>query len=53
MFWESLTKEFVAKEKLEIVLSAPIRGEAGGRGSGGIPPAEPSNLGSEIFKQTP
>jgi hypothetical protein len=27
-----LTKEFAAKEKLEIVLSAPVQGEAGGRG---------------------
>jgi len=27
-----LTKEFTAKEKLEIVLSAPVQSEAGGRG---------------------
>jgi hypothetical protein len=27
-----LTKEFATKEKLEIVLSAPIQGETGGRG---------------------
>ena len=26
------TKEFATKEKLEIVLSAPVQGEAGGRG---------------------
>jgi len=55
-----------AKEKLEIVLSAPVpaftfqfrsgrQGEAGGRGvGGGIPPAEPVNeISSDIFKQTP
>ena len=46
-------KEFAAKEKLEIVLSAPVQGEAGGRGGGGIPPAEPSQFRSDIFKQTP
>jgi hypothetical protein len=27
-----INKEFAAKEKLEIVLSAPVQGEAGGRG---------------------
>jgi len=43
-----------AKEKLEIVLSAPIQGEAGGRaGVGGIPPVEPSQFRSDIFKQIP
>src|SRR3990167_7917694 len=42
-----------AKEKLEIVLSAPVQGEAGGRGGGGgIPPAEPRQFRSDIFKQT-
>ena len=30
-----LIKEFAAKEKLEIVLSAPVQGEAGGRGGWG------------------
>jgi len=33
--WVTLDKEFTAKEKLEIVLSAPVQGEAGGRGCGG------------------
>jgi len=43
-----------AKEKLEIVLSAPVQCEAGGRGGvGGIPPAEPREFRSDIFKQTP
>ena len=56
-------KEFAAKEKLEIVLSAPVpaftfqfrSGRRGGRkgGMGGIPPAEPSQFSSDIFKQTP
>jgi len=58
-------KEFATKEKLEIVLSAPVpaftqefrsgrQGSAGGRGVwGGIPPAEPSQFLSDIFKQTP
>jgi len=51
---EYLEKEFAAKEKLEIVLSAPVQGEAGGRGGvGGIPPASPSQFRSDIFKQTP
>jgi hypothetical protein len=31
MFKKSLTKEVAAKEKLEIVLSAVVQGEAGGR----------------------
>jgi hypothetical protein len=48
-----LTKESAAKENLEIVLSAPVQREAGGRGVGGIPPAEPSQFRSDIFKQTP
>jgi len=47
-----IEKEFAAKEKLEIVLSAPIQGEAGGRGVGGIPPALPREFRSDIFKQT-
>ena len=35
-------KEFAAKEKLEIVLSAPVQGEAGGRGGwGGFRPPSP------------
>ena len=35
-------KEFAAKEKLEIVLSAPIQGEAGGREAwGGFRPPSP------------
>src|SRR3989338_8773049 len=35
-----------AKEKLEIVLSAPVQGEAGGRGGGGEfrPPSPASSL---------
>ncbi|MBI5178443.1 MAG: hypothetical protein HZA04_04210 [Nitrospinae bacterium] len=49
-----MTKEFSAKEKLEIVFSVPVQGEAGGRGSvGGIPPADPNQFRSDIFKQTP
>jgi hypothetical protein len=48
-----LTKEFAAKEKLEIVLSAPVKGEAGGRRMWGVPPAEPREFRSDIFKQTP
>ena len=48
-----MDKESAAKEKLEIVLSAPVQGEAGGRGVWGIPPAEPSQFRSDIFKQTP
>jgi len=56
--------KFAAKEKLEIVLFASASrlrtasvGQArrGGRkgGVGGIPPAEPSQFRSDIFKQTP
>ena len=45
--------EFAAKEKLEIVLSAPVQDETGGRGAWGILPAEPSQFRSDIFKQTP
>ena len=39
-------KEFAAKEKLEIVLSAPIQGEAGGRGVWGEfrPPSPASSV---------
>ena len=39
-------KEFAAKEKLEIVLSAPVQGEAGGRGGGGgfRPPSPESSV---------
>jgi hypothetical protein len=48
-----LTNEFAAKEKLEIVLSAPVQGEAGGRGVWGVLPAEPREFRSDIFKQTP
>ena len=37
-------KEFAAKEKLEIVLSAPVQGEAGGRGGwGGFRPPSPAS----------
>ncbi|HQT92617.1 MAG TPA: hypothetical protein PL001_11400 [Candidatus Kryptobacter bacterium] len=43
--------EFTAKEKLEIVLSAPVQGEAGGRGVWGeFRPAEPREFRSDIFK---
>jgi hypothetical protein len=39
---------------LAVCLSAPVQGEAGGRGcGGGIPPAEPREFRSDIFKQTP
>lgn len=44
---------FSSKEKLGIVLSAPVQGEAGGMGVWGIPPAEPREFRSDIFKQTP
>jgi hypothetical protein len=39
-------KEFAAKEKLEIVLSAPVQGEAGGRGVWGEfrPPSPASSV---------
>ena len=57
-------KEFAAKEKLEIVLSAPVpaftqefrsgrQDEAGGRGVGGIPPAEPREFRSDINQKAP
>jgi hypothetical protein len=56
-FRKSLIKEF-AKEKLEIVLSAPVPaylsgrpGKAGGRGVGGILPAEPTQFGSDSSEQ--
>jgi hypothetical protein len=49
-----LTKEFAAKEKLEIVLPAPVQGEAGGRGVWEeFRPPSPSQFRSDIFKQTP
>ncbi|PIW97878.1 hypothetical protein COZ81_00190, partial [Candidatus Jorgensenbacteria bacterium CG_4_8_14_3_um_filter_38_10] len=35
-------REFAAKEKLEIVLSAPVQGEAGGRGVWSLPFRPPS-----------
>jgi hypothetical protein len=39
---------------LKSSFSLPLQGEAGGRGgSGGIPPADPSQFRSDIFKQTP
>ncbi len=39
---------------LAVCLSAPVQGEAGVRGVwGGIPPAEPREFRSDIFKQTP
>ena len=39
-------REFAAKEKLEIVLSAPVQGEAGGRGGWGEfrPPSPASSV---------
>jgi hypothetical protein len=47
-------KEFAAKEKLEIVLSASASRRGGRKGGvGGIPPAEPSQFRSDILKQTP
>ena len=53
-----IPKEFAAKEKLEIVLSAPVpaftfqfrsgkQGEAGGRGGGGGGPAAPERSAGE------
>ncbi|OGE26325.1 hypothetical protein A3C26_02880 [Candidatus Daviesbacteria bacterium RIFCSPHIGHO2_02_FULL_39_12] len=55
IYWDNwVKKEFAAKEKLEIVQSERVA-SAGGRkgGLGGIPPAEPSQFRSDIFKQTP
>jgi len=45
----------IAREKLEIVLSASASRRGGWKGGwGGIPPAEPVNeIGSDIFKYTP
>ncbi len=42
-------KEFAAKEKLEIVLSAPVQGEAGRRGGGETPPPPPPVSSVRIF----
>ncbi len=43
-----------AKEKLEIVQSERVASTGGRKGGvGGIPPAEPSQFRSDIFKQTP
>ena len=44
-------REFAAKEKLEIVLSAPIQGEAGGRGVWSLPfrPPSPDAISVRIF----
>jgi hypothetical protein len=41
-------------KNLKSSFSLPLQGEAGGRGVGGITPAEPVNgVGSDIFKYTP
>jgi len=44
--WVTLDKEFTAKEKLEIVLSALVQGDAGGRGVWGEfrPPSPVSSV---------